>query len=127
GWCRRSGRGWGRGRLGSGWGSRRDDGRLARLGAYAGAEAFEVLDEAGEVGVAVSFGGFDGGEHRADGVDCGEQGAGDGRVEDERSIAQAAEQVLGGVGDGLQFLESEEAGGALDGVEGAENAGECFG
>ena len=63
-------------------------------------------------------------EHLPDGVHHGQQGAGDVGVEDQLAVAQLAEQVLGGVGDGLQLLQAQEAGRPLDRVQRAEGPGQ---
>ena len=84
-------------------------------------QALQRLDHARIIAVAVGFGRFDGLQHLPHGVHHRQQCAGDLGVEDQLAVAQPAEQVLGGVGDGLQLLQSQEARRPLDGVQGAEH------
>lgn len=67
---------------------------------------------------------LDGGQQAADGIGQREQGARDRRAPGQGGVAQEAEQVLPRVGHALQLRETEEAAGALDGVDPAEDAGQ---
>jgi hypothetical protein len=63
-------------------------------------------------------------EQRADGVDHGQQRAGGVGGHHHLAVAQAREEVLPHVRQRLEPVEGEEAAGALDGVDGPEDAGE---
>lgn len=90
---------------------------------FAAAQALQGADQGGEVAVAFLLGLFDRRQHAPHGIDHAEQGAGNLGVEAEMPVAQPAEEMLASVGDVLQPREAQEAGGALDGVQGAEDAG----
>ena len=66
---------------------------------------------------------LDGGQYLLDGVDRGEQEAGQRRIQVPRSITQLVQDVLCDVRDGFQALVAEESAGALYGVDDAKNAG----
>jgi hypothetical protein len=77
-----------------------------------------------DVDVALEPGLLDRPEQRPDDVDHEQQATGDLGREDQRTVAQLAQQALTDVGDPLQLAEGEEAAGALDRVDRAEDAGE---
>ena len=67
---------------------------------------------------------FDRGQHLAGGVDRLQDEGHQGRSEFPLAIAQLAQKALGLMGDPLQRRKREEAARALDGVNGAEDAGQ---
>src|SRR5262249_27008048 len=54
--------------------------------------------------------------------DHGEQGVGDFPVEYQLSVTKAREEVFAGMSDRLEFLQAQESCGALDRVQGPEDA-----
>ena len=67
---------------------------------------------------------FDGGQHLSGRVDRFQDQGYQGRSEFPLAIAQLAQEALGLMGDLLQSRKREEAARALDGVNGAEDAGQ---
>src|SRR5262249_48282488 len=78
-------------------------------------------DELLVIAVAVGARRLDERQHLLDGVDHGQEAAGDLAAVLELLVAQEGQEVLAGVADGLELAEAEEAAGALDGVDGAED------
>ena len=66
---------------------------------------------------------LDRGQDLLNGIDGGEQKAGQRRIQVAGSIAQLVQDVLCNVRDGFQALVAEESAGTLYGVDDAENAG----
>ena len=83
-------------------------------------------DEIGIIALAIGACGLDAGQHGPDGVEHGQQAAGDFRVEQQMAVAQTAQQTLADVADRFQFAEAEETARPLDGVDGAEDAGQSL-
>ena len=111
-------------RRGVGGGEHRpvEDGRRGRL--LAVQDGGDPGDAAGDLDVALGAVELDGGEHGPHDVDHLQQHVGGGRGHRHLAVPQAREQVLTDVGDRLELAERQEAAGALDGVDRAEDAGE---
>ena len=99
-------------------------GRLGRLLHAGRLQLGEPRDELVVVGVALAAGRLDAAEQAAHRVDHVEQRAGDLGGEEQLAVAQPGQQVLADVRDGLEPPVRQEAAGALDGVDGAEDAPE---
>jgi hypothetical protein len=84
----------------------------------------DCLDGLAHVAAGVHACLLDGGQHGPHGVDHEQQHVGGGGVQGAVAVAQAGQEVLPDVGDLLQVVEAEEAARALDGVDGAEHAGQ---
>ena len=84
-------------------------------------QAIQSFDECGVVGLALLAVRLDARQEYADGIDEGEQSAGDVGRDEEDAVAEFAQEVLPGVRDRAEGVEVEEPRGALDRVDGAKD------
>jgi hypothetical protein len=83
---------------------------------------FESRDQRGIIAIRLGLGGLEMGEDRFDAIHCAEDITDDGRLHREPRRTQCIEYVLGRVGHPLETTQADEAAGALDGVDGPEDA-----
>ena len=86
-------------------------------------ECVETRDHVAVVVFALTFGAvrLDGAQDAAQPVEEGEESADNLGSSGDAAVAQEAEKIFAGVGEGFEARETEKAGGALDGVDGAED------